>query len=50
MRLFAPDQTRAVSRFWYFLGRVERLKKANGEILAVNQVIFLVPNVWVQLF
>jgi hypothetical protein len=38
MRLFAPDDVRARSRFWYFLGRVERLKKPNGEVLACNEV------------
>eukprot|EP00211_Chloroparvula_japonica_P008404 CAMPEP_0119124120 /NCGR_PEP_ID=MMETSP1310-20130426/3828_1 /TAXON_ID=464262 /ORGANISM="Genus nov. species nov., Strain RCC2339" /LENGTH=174 /DNA_ID=CAMNT_0007114013 /DNA_START=50 /DNA_END=574 /DNA_ORIENTATION=- len=52
MRLFAPDNVRANSRFWYFLGRVERLKKANGEIIACNQIFEksgLVKNyaVWV---
>eukprot|EP00008_Paramoeba_atlantica_P001048 CAMPEP_0201503150 /NCGR_PEP_ID=MMETSP0151_2-20130828/84509_1 /ASSEMBLY_ACC=CAM_ASM_000257 /TAXON_ID=200890 /ORGANISM="Paramoeba atlantica, Strain 621/1 / CCAP 1560/9" /LENGTH=175 /DNA_ID=CAMNT_0047896787 /DNA_START=469 /DNA_END=996 /DNA_ORIENTATION=- len=44
MRLFAPDDVRARSRFWYFLGRVERLKKTNGEVLACNQIFEKKPE------
>ncbi len=38
MRIFANDQVRAKSKFWYFLKRMNKIKKANGEILSVNEV------------
>jgi len=38
MRVFADDQVRAKSKFWYFLKRMNKIKKANGEILSVNEV------------
>ena len=38
MRIFAPNEVVAKSRFWYFLGRLRKIKKANGEIVSVNQV------------
>ena len=38
MRIFAPNEVVAKSRFWYFLRRLRKAKKATGEIVAVNQV------------
>lgn len=38
MRLFAPNEVVAKSRFWYFLKKLKRVKKANGEIVSVNQI------------
>ncbi|KAK3201919.1 hypothetical protein GRF29_164g1065519, partial [Pseudopithomyces chartarum] len=38
MRIFAPNEVVAKSRFWYFLGRLRKIKKANGEIVSVNQI------------
>jgi large subunit ribosomal protein L18Ae len=38
MRLFAPNPVVAKSRFWYFLARLRKIKKANGEILELNQI------------
>lgn len=38
MRIFAPNEVVAKSRFWYFLRKLKRVKKANGEILAVNEI------------
>lgn len=38
MRIFAPNTVVAKSRFWYFLGKLQRIKKANGEIVAINQI------------
>jgi large subunit ribosomal protein L18Ae len=38
MRIFAPNEVIAKSRFWYFLGKLRKIKKANGEIVSVNQV------------
>ncbi|KNG48852.1 60S ribosomal protein L18ae [Stemphylium lycopersici] len=38
MRIFAPNEVVAKSRFWYFLGKLRKIKKANGEIVSVNQI------------
>jgi len=38
MKLFAKNKTVARSRFWYFMGRLTRVKKANGQIISVNQI------------
>ena len=38
MRLFAPNDVVAKSRFWYFLQQNQKVKKASGEIVGVNQV------------
>jgi hypothetical protein len=41
MRLFAPNDVVAKSRFWYFLQQNQKVKKASGEIVSVNQVILV---------
>lgn len=38
MRIFAKDSIRAKSKFWYFLHKMRKVKKATGEILSVNEV------------
>lgn len=38
MRIFAPNTVVAKSRFWYFLTRLRKVKKGNGEIVSVNEV------------
>ncbi|WFC97235.1 60S ribosomal protein L20B [Malassezia brasiliensis] len=38
MRLFAPNETVAKSRFWYFVRRLRKMKKATGEIVTVNKI------------
>ena len=38
MKIFAKNKVVARSRFWYFMGRLCRVKKANGQIVSVNQV------------
>merc|ERR1711939_88406 len=38
MHIFAPNETVAKSRFWYFLSQFKKLKKANGEILSCKQI------------
>lgn len=38
MRIFAPNEVVAKSRFWYFLRKLKRVKKANGEIISVNEI------------
>lgn len=44
MRIFAPNTVVAKSRFWYFLTSLRRIKKANGEIVSVNQIHEKRPN------
>jgi large subunit ribosomal protein L18Ae len=41
MRIFAPNEVVAKSRFWYFLRQLKKVKKANGEIIGVNVVCSL---------
>ncbi len=38
MRIFAPNQVIAKSRYWYFLRGLRKVKKATGEIVSVNEV------------
>ncbi|CAI2379934.1 unnamed protein product [Moneuplotes crassus] len=38
MRVFAKNSVLAKSKFWYFLKKQRRIKKANGEILAVSEI------------
>jgi len=44
MRLFAPNEVVAKSRFWYFLKQVNKVKKASGEIISVNQIFEKKPD------
>lgn len=39
MRIFAPNDVVAKSRFWYFLSKLRKVKKANGEIVTMNKVL-----------
>jgi hypothetical protein len=38
MNVFAPNKVVAKSRFWYYMSMLNRVKKANGEILQINEV------------
>eukprot|EP00884_Botryococcus_braunii_P000253 jgi/Botrbrau1/10228/Bobra.0362s0018.1 len=38
MKLWATDPVRAKSKFWYFLRKLRKVKKANGQIVAVNEI------------
>ncbi|CAJ2499833.1 Uu.00g026860.m01.CDS01 [Anthostomella pinea] len=38
MRIFAPNEVVAKSRFWYFLMKLKKVKKANGEIISLNKI------------
>lgn len=38
MTIFAPDHVIAKSRFWYFLKKLKKVKKANGEVVHVKEV------------
>ncbi|CAD2098455.1 60S ribosomal protein L18, putative [Plasmodium vinckei] len=38
MCIFAKNDTNAKSRFWYFMKKIHKLKKSNGELLACEQI------------
>jgi len=38
MKVWAVDEVCARSKFWYFIKRIKRVKKANGQIIAVNEI------------
>ena len=42
MKLFAPNEVLARSRFWYFMHQSRKMKKTTGEILDVNEVIYMI--------
>lgn len=44
MNIFSQNSVRAQSRFWFFMGKLKRLKKANGEIVTVNEVFEKKPT------
>ena len=37
MKIWATDAVRARSKFWYFLRKLCRVKKANGQVIACNE-------------
>eukprot|EP00184_Porphyridium_aerugineum_P004110 CAMPEP_0184693266 /NCGR_PEP_ID=MMETSP0313-20130426/1530_1 /TAXON_ID=2792 /ORGANISM="Porphyridium aerugineum, Strain SAG 1380-2" /LENGTH=185 /DNA_ID=CAMNT_0027151299 /DNA_START=93 /DNA_END=650 /DNA_ORIENTATION=- len=54
MRIFAPNNVVAKSRFWYYLRQLRKMKKASGEILAVHEIFDETPDtvknfgVWIR--
>ncbi|ODQ59434.1 hypothetical protein WICANDRAFT_63928 [Wickerhamomyces anomalus NRRL Y-366-8] len=38
MRIFAPNEVVAKSRYWYFLQKLHKVKRASGEIVSVNTI------------
>lgn len=38
MRIFAPNEVVAKSRFFYFLRQLKKIKRANGEIVSLSEV------------
>ncbi|KAF9682836.1 hypothetical protein SADUNF_Sadunf05G0149600 [Salix dunnii] len=38
MKLWATNEVRSKSKFWYFLRKLKKVKKSNGQILAINEV------------
>ncbi|KAJ2766516.1 60S ribosomal protein L20B [Coemansia nantahalensis] len=43
MRIFAPSEIVAKSRYWYFLSKLHKAKRANGEIVSVNEIFVSDP-------
>ncbi|KAI5342753.1 hypothetical protein L3X38_010629 [Prunus dulcis] len=38
MKLWATNEVCARSKFWYFLRKLKKVKKSNGQVLAINEV------------
>ncbi|GAB2228684.1 hypothetical protein Droror1_Dr00022807 [Drosera rotundifolia] len=38
MKLWATNGVRAKSKFWYFLRKLKKVKKSNGQVLAINEI------------
>ncbi|XP_050379859.1 uncharacterized protein LOC126797243 [Argentina anserina] len=38
MKLWHTNEVRAKSKFWYFLRKLKKVKKSNGQILAINEI------------
>ena len=39
IKIFAPNEMMAKSRFWYFMHQMRKMKKTTGEILDVNEIV-----------
>lgn len=54
MRIFALNEVVAKSRFWYFLRKLKKVKKANGEVIGVNAILERKPlkvknfGIWIR--
>eukprot|EP01100_Stratorugosa_tubuloviscum_P014496 TRINITY_DN780_c1_g1_i1.p1 TRINITY_DN780_c1_g1~~TRINITY_DN780_c1_g1_i1.p1 ORF type:complete len:177 (-),score=67.58 TRINITY_DN780_c1_g1_i1:160-690(-) len=44
MRLFAKNEVVAKSRFWSFLSKMHRIKRPNGELLAIHKIFEKKPT------
>eukprot|EP00163_Fabomonas_tropica_P019687 TRINITY_DN3451_c0_g1_i3.p1 TRINITY_DN3451_c0_g1~~TRINITY_DN3451_c0_g1_i3.p1 ORF type:complete len:182 (+),score=65.19 TRINITY_DN3451_c0_g1_i3:472-1017(+) len=38
MKIFARNEVAAKSRFWYFINRMKKVKRSNGQLLAINEI------------
>merc|ERR1712164_170866 len=44
IKLFSKNMANAKSRFWYFIRRIVKMKKANGEILQIREIFEKKPE------
>ena len=44
MKIFASNPVEARSRFWYYMRKLCRIKKANGELLSQSEIFEKNPN------
>ncbi|KAH0462371.1 hypothetical protein IEQ34_009946 [Dendrobium chrysotoxum] len=44
MKLWATNEVRAKSKFWYFLRKLKKVKKSNGQVLAINEIFEKYPT------
>lgn len=45
MKLWAKDMVRAKSKFWYFMTKLQKVKKANGQLVACNEIFDKKPTI-----
>ncbi|KAG9390368.1 50S ribosomal protein L18Ae/60S ribosomal protein L20 and L18a [Carpediemonas membranifera] len=45
MRIFARDEVVARSRFWYFMRKLQKLKRVNGQLLECKEIFEARPTV-----
>ncbi|KAL5731809.1 60S ribosomal protein L18A [Ranunculus cassubicifolius] len=45
MKLWATNEVRAKSKFWYFLRKLKKVKKNNGQVLAINEIFEKNPTI-----
>lgn len=38
MKIYSPNDKIAKSRFWYFLKKLKKIKKAKGEIISIKEI------------
>ncbi|KAG6423743.1 hypothetical protein SASPL_114146 [Salvia splendens] len=50
MKLWATNEVRAKSKFWYFLRKLKKVKKSNGQVLAINENPTTIKNygIWLR--
>lgn len=54
MRIFAPNEVVAKSRYWYFLRKLKKVKKSSGQIVSIQQVFEKSPlkvknyGIWIR--
>ena len=54
MKLWSTDPVRARSKFWYFLRKLRKVKKANGQVVACHEIFEARPTtvknfgIWVR--
>nr|KAJ0215427.1 hypothetical protein LSAT_V11C300154090 [Lactuca sativa] len=44
MKLSATNKVRAKSKLWYFLRKLKKVKKSNGQMLALNEIFEKNPS------
>ncbi|XP_044474041.1 60S ribosomal protein L18a-like isoform X2 [Mangifera indica] len=44
MKLWATTEVRGKSKFWYFLRKLKKVKKSNGQMLAINEIFEMNPT------
>ncbi|RAL51577.1 unnamed protein product [Cuscuta campestris] len=45
MKLWGTNEVCAKSKFWYFLRKLKKVKKSNGQVLAINEIFEKNPTV-----
>ena len=50
MRIFAPDDVVAKSKYWYFVAKLKKIKKSNGEVVSCREVCVLLNSILSWMF